>query len=77
MDIKEKVIECAAEIYGVDASEITLETDIREELSNQSIKLIAFISSIEDELDASIAIPEAGGLKTIGDFVKKVEELLA
>ncbi len=77
MNIEEKIIECAAEIYGKDPSEITAETDIREELSNQSIKLIAFISSIEDELDASISIPEAGGLKTIGDFVKKVEELLA
>lgn len=77
MNIEQKVIECAAEVYGVDAAAITVNTDIREELSNQSIKLIAFISVIEDELDAAISIPEAGGMKTIGDFVKKVEELTA
>ncbi len=77
MNIEEQVIACAAEIYGVEASTITAETDIREELSNQSLKLIAFISVLEDELDASISIPEAGGLKTIGDFVKKIEELKA
>lgn len=77
MNIEGKIIECAAQVYGVDASAITEDTDIREELSNQSIKLIAFISSIEDELDAAISIPEAGNLKTIGDFVKKVEELTA
>ncbi len=77
MNIEEKIIQLAAEVYGKDPETITAETDIREELSNQSIKLIAFISVIEDELDASIAIPEAGSLKTIGDFVKKVEELTA
>lgn len=77
MDFLAKVIECAAEVYGVDKETITEDTDIREELSNQSIKLIAFISFIEDELDASISIPEAGSLKTIGDFAKKVEELTA
>lgn len=77
MSIEEKVIACAAEVYGVDAASITSATDIREELSNQSIKLIAFISTIEDELDAAISIPEAGSLKTIGDFVQKVEELTA
>lgn len=77
MNIEEKIIACAAEVYGVDAASISADTVIREELSNQSIRLIAFVSAIEDELDASISIPEAGGLKTIGDFVRKVKELKA
>ncbi len=77
MDIEKIVIKCAAEVYNKEPSEITAGTDIREELSNQSIKLIALISSIEDELDVSIDFAAAMGLKTIGDFVKKVEELSA
>ena len=67
--IEEKVIRCAAEAYGVDASAITLDTIIREALSNQSLKLIAFISSIEEEFDVSIDLSDAMKLKTIRDFV--------
>ena len=37
MDIEKKVIECAALVYEVDETEITLETDIREDLSAQSM----------------------------------------
>ena len=66
---EEKVIRCAAEAYGVDASTITLDTIIREALSNQSLKLLAFISSIEEELDVSIDLSDAMKLKTIRDFV--------
>ena len=74
-DIEKIVIDCAADAYGADASCITLDTDIREELSNQSLLLVAFISSIEEELDVQIDFAGAGALKTIGDFVDKVESL--
>lgn len=74
-EIEEKVIACAAEAYMVDADTITLDTDIRVDLSNQSMKMIAFISGIEDELDVTIEIREASTLNTIRDFVNKVNEL--
>ena len=77
MNIEKIVIDCAAQVYGVSADSITVDTNIREELSNQSIRLIAFISFIEDETDAKIEIKDAATLKTIGDFVKRVEELTA
>jgi acyl carrier protein len=73
-NIEKTVIECAAEAYGVDAATITLDTDIREELSNQSLKLVAFISAIEDELDVQIDLADAGKLKTIRDFVEKLSQ---
>lgn len=72
--VEETVIQCAATAYRADASAITLDTDIREDLSNQSLKLVAFISGIEDELDVEIDIAEAGNLKTIRDFVDKVNQ---
>lgn len=68
------VIECAAEAYGADASGLTPATDLREELSNQSMKMLAFLSGLEDELDVTIEMSEARALKTIGDFVQKVKE---
>ena len=76
MNVEEKVMECAALVYGVDAATLKPETDIREELSNQSLKLIAFISTLEDELDAVIEFQDAMALKTIGDFIEKVKEVL-
>lgn len=75
-EITRTVIACAADAYGVDASKITLSTDIREDLSNESMKMIVMISQIEDELDATIEIQEASLLNTIRDFVEKVKEKL-
>ena len=76
MDIEKKIIECAAMSFDVDESEITLDTDIREELSAQSIKLIGFVGGIEDTFGVVIDFAEAGELVTIGDFVNKIEALL-
>ena len=76
MNIEEKVIACAAEAYNVDVSTISLNTVIRQELSSQSLVLIAFISSIEDALGVSIDLRDAGKLLTIGDFVEKTKELM-
>lgn len=59
MNIEEIVIACAAEAYEVDAANITLDTDIREDLSNQSMLMIAFISGIEDETGANIELRDA------------------
>ena len=70
------VIEAAADAYGVDAAAITLATDIREDLSNESMKMIVMISTIEDQLNVTIEIQEASNLNTIGDFVSVVRERL-
>lgn len=77
MDIQEQVIACAANAYMVDASSITPETDIRSELSPKSMQMLAFISGIENELDVSIPMGEATKMKTIAEFIAKVEELSA
>ena len=75
MAIENTVIECAAQAYCVDAATLTLDTDIREQLSNQSLKMVAFISCIEEELDVQIDLRDAGKLKSIRDFVDKVNQL--
>lgn len=40
----------------MDESEITLDTDIRLDLSNESMKMIAMIAGIEEELDVTVDI---------------------
>lgn len=76
MNIEEKIIACAAEAYEIDAAAITLDTQIREDLSNQSLLMVAFISGIEDEVGVSIELRDAAKLITISDFVAKAKELL-
>lgn len=76
-DIESKVIDCVAEAYAVDASTLTLDTDIRNDLSNVSMKLLVLISTIEESLDVELTMGEVSQLRTIGDFAKKVEELSA
>jgi len=73
-EIAKAVIACAADAYTADISALTPATDLRDELSNQSMKMLAFLSAIEDELDVTIEMSEARSLKTIGDFIQKVRE---
>lgn len=62
------MITAAAEAYDADEDSITLSTDIREDLSPESMKMIVMLSNIEDSLDVVIEISEAGSLNTIADF---------
>ena len=73
-EIARIVIEAAADAYDVDTSEIGMSTDIREDLSPQSMKMIVMLSNIEDALDITIDITEAGELNTIAEFAAKVKE---
>lgn len=73
-EIAQTVLACAAEAYGVEEDTLTMATDIREDLSNESMKMIVMISQIEDELDVEIEIQEASLLNTLADFVNKVKE---
>lgn len=75
-EIAQTVIACAADAYGVDKAGLTLSTDIREDLSNESMKMIVMISEIEDRLKVTIEIQEASQLNTLGDFAAKVKERL-
>ena len=74
--IGETVIACAADAYGVDKAGLTLDTDIREDLSNESMKMIVMISEIEDKLKVTIEIQEASNLNTLGEFTALVKERL-
>lgn len=68
----EKIIEIIAEQLGKEKSEITLETNFRDDLDADSLDLFQIISDIEDEFD--IKIDDAEEITTVGDAVKFVEE---
>jgi len=70
--MKEKIIAIIAEQLGKNESEITMETNFREDLDADSLDLFQIISDIEDEFD--IKIDDAEGIATVADAVKFVEE---
>lgn len=78
IDKDDPVVQCvlrsAAEAYGADVGTLSLSTDIREDLSNESMKMIVMISEVEDELGVTIEIQEASLLNTLEDFVNKAKE---
>ena len=73
MDRKEleaKIIELVAISYKKDASEISLETSFKKD------QMVALVSEIENELDATIMLQDAAACDTVKDLVDAVEEEL-
>lgn len=67
----EKIREIIAEQTGKDESEITLETNVKEDLDADSLDLFQIINDIEDEFDVSVENPEE--IVTVKDVVDFVE----
>lgn len=67
----EKVREIIAEQLGKEIDEITMETNVREDLEADSLDLFQIINDIEDEFD--VKIEDAEAIKTVADAVNFVE----
>ena len=76
MDRKEleaQIIEMIATIYNKDAETLSVDTNMREELTGSSVLMVALVSEIENELDVMIQLADAAACTTIGDLIDKVE----
>ncbi len=71
-EIFEKIREIIAEQTGKDESEITLETNVKDDLDADSLDLFQIINDIEDEFDISIEDPNS--IVTVKDAVEIVEK---
>lgn len=68
----EKIREIIAEQTGKDVEEITLETNVKEDLDADSLDLFQIINDIEDEFDVSVEDPESiVTVQNAVDFVEK------
>ena len=71
----EKIREIIAEQTGKDVDEITLETNVKEDLDADSLDLFQIINYIEDEFDVSVEDPESiVTVKVAVDFVESHKE---
>ncbi len=76
MDRKEleaKIIELVAISYNKDASELSVDTKMKEELSGASVLMVGLVSEIENELDVMVQLSVAAACETIADLVDAVE----
>ena len=67
----EKIREIIASQLGNDEDEITLETNVKDDLDADSLDVFQIINDIEDEFEVSIEDPES--IVTVKDIVDFVE----
>ena len=53
--------------------EITLESDLRDELGIDSLQAVNLVVEMEERFDISISEEELEGLKTVGDVVQAIK----
>lgn len=76
MDIENKVKEIIAYELGVDASTITLESRIKEDLGSDSLTMVEIVISIEDAFKFEIPDEEAENIITVGDAIEAIKARL-
>ena len=71
-NIAAKVIELAAEQGGVEPSQVFLETHFVNDLHYDSLDVVEFTMSLEDEFEMSVPDEAAVELHTVGNVVEYV-----
>lgn len=69
----DKVITIVAEQLGQDASEITAETSLQDDLGADSLDAVEIIMALEDEFDIEISDEEAQTFNNIGEIAKYID----
>ncbi len=72
----EKVREILCDQLDIDPDEITLDTNIIDDLGADSLDLVDFVMSLESEFDKEIPDEDIEGIKTIRDVVSYIENSL-
>ena len=72
----EKVRELLSEQLEIDPEEITLESNIVTDFGADSLDLVDFVMSLEDEFDKEIPDEDIEKIKTIGDVISYIENSL-
>ena len=71
--VLEKVKEFIIDQLGVSGEEITMETDLIQDLEADSLDAVEIIMAIEDEFDIDIPDEKAEKFRTVKDIVNYVE----
>ena len=69
----DKIREIVVEQLGVDADQVTLESNFVEDLGADSLDTVELIMAFEEEFDIEIPDTEAEKIKTVQDVVTYIE----
>lgn len=69
----EKVRKLFAEQLGISEDQITMESDVIQDLQADSLDIYILISSFDEEFGLSIPEEETVNFKTIGDIVNYID----
>jgi len=70
----EKVQKIICEQFGIEASEVKMESSIADDFGADSLDLVDLAMTIEDAFDIEVPDEELENVKTVGDIVKFIEE---
>lgn len=72
----EKIRDILSEQLDFDADRITPDTDIANDIGADSLDIVEFIGTLEDEFNISIPQNELTNVTTVGELAEVVEKLL-
>ncbi|MBP3312150.1 MAG: acyl carrier protein [Butyricicoccus sp.] len=70
----EKICELLADKFDADASSMTMETSIKDDLNADSLDVVELMMDLEEQFGITISDEEAMKLSTIGDIVKYIDD---
>lgn len=70
----EKICELLAEKFDADASSMTMDTSIKDDLNADSLDVVELMMDLEEQFGITISDEEAMKLSTIGDIVKYIDD---
>ena len=74
METFNKVVSLLAEQLGIDASTITLESEVVKDLGADSLDIVQMLMSLEDEFGITVVEDDVANLKTVKDIVNLIEK---
>ena len=70
----EKICELLADKFDADASTMTMDTSIKDDLNADSLDVVELMMDLEEQFGITISDEEVMKLSTIGDIVKYIDE---
>ena len=74
-DVYGKIKEVVAEVFSIDEKELTLETNLVDDLGAESLDIVTLLMEFEDTFDRKIPDEDAEKLITIGDAVNYIIDM--
>jgi acyl carrier protein len=75
-DVEAKVKELIAEQLNIDVEEVKPEASFIDDLGADSLDTVELIMAFEEEFEIEIPDEEAEKIKTVGDAIKHIQEMV-